>query len=452
MAARQDHPYLELLKRVFTDADQDFLLEQCYKFDETPIEDLILNISEINYPKNETQQTELYYAPGPSNCQCIHNPGHLIARLPRVGNKGVRLSVKIETINIDSDDESDLEVLDMIVSPSEISKRKHEEFLRLYRSLAEQITIEDFLEMYPDPSAYFDVLEFQYKQDVSFDLAYLRARYSCLSKDEIGMALRHYQTLKKVCEELDTIERHHRPCEHSWGGDHLLEKIWYPLLHEMFYVENYEMIQRTIVTAEDDSITEVENVECPICCEDNLKLEDMIRYIESAIGEGKINFVCFEVGCEAEFSMEIVKIVLDEGLFSKLVTRRVVEDVKAANLEGLESCPFCDYMAINPMSWNIIFHCANPNCGKYSCITNSYSKCKKECHYPWPCVKDKQTQLRTEIENKMTEALVSCPLFTKDEEYMGAVRQAGEKAKTEVMRQNPGVTLSHDPTASPNHC
>ncbi|CAG2065204.1 unnamed protein product, partial [Timema podura] len=92
-------------------------------------------------------------------------------------------------------------------------------------------------------------------------------------------------------------------------------------IFQMFYVENYEMIKRTIETAEDDSITEVENIECPICCEDNLKLEDMIRcdndhmhcrdctrkYIESAIGEGKINFVCFEVGCEAEFSMEIVK-------------------------------------------------------------------------------------------------------------------------------------------------
>lgn len=66
-------------------------------------------------------------------------------------------------------------------------------------------------------------------------------------------------------------------------------------------------------------------------------------------------------------------------------------------------CPFCEFAAI-PASEDKVFRCLNSDCMKETCRL-----CKEPSHIPLRCEeveKDADVQVRTYIENKMTEALV----------------------------------------------
>lgn len=47
------------------------------------------------------------------------------------------------------------------------------------------------------------------------------------------------------------------------------------------------------------------------------------------------------------------------------------EEMKAANIEGLETCAFCDYSAIVPEDHKI-FTCLHPDCRKETCRSDIY--------------------------------------------------------------------------------
>ncbi|XP_018569505.1 E3 ubiquitin-protein ligase RNF216-like [Anoplophora glabripennis] len=104
-------------------------------------------------------------------------------------------------------------------------------------------------------------------------------------------------------------------------------------------------------------------------------------------------------------------------MFSKWAQKKAVAEIKAAGIEELESCPFCDFAYI-PNESDKIFRCLNPDCMKESC-----RKCKEPNHLPLKCEeveKDENVKARTYIENKMTEALLRkcwhCGInFIKDE-------------------------------------
>lgn len=94
---------------------------------------------------------------------------------------------------------------------------------------------------------------------------------------------------------------------------------------------------------------------------------------------------------------------LNPKLFSKIAQKRQVAEVKAAGIEDLESCPFCDFAAI-PAKTDKIFRCLNPDCMKETC-----RRCKEPSHIPLKCEeveKDEDVRRRTYIENKMSEALL----------------------------------------------
>lgn len=80
-----------------------------------------------------------------------------------------------------------------------------------------------------------------------------------------------------------------------------------------------------------------------------------------------------------------------------------MEEVKAAGIENLESCPFCDFATIpNPESK--LFQCLNPDCMKESC-----RQCKETSHVPLRCdevEKESDVKARTYVEENMTEALL----------------------------------------------
>ena len=50
-----------------------------------------------------------------------------------------------------------------------------------------------------------------------------------------------------------------------------------------------------------------------------------------------------------------------------------VAEINSAGIEGLESCPFCDFKAIVDDADEEIFWCGNEKCGAATC-----RKCKKE--------------------------------------------------------------------------
>lgn len=95
--------------------------------------------------------------------------------------------------------------------------------------------------------------------------------------------------------------------------------------------------------------------------------------------------------------------VLTPKMFSKMAQKKQMEEVKAAGIEDLETCPFCDFATI-PAVGDKLFRCLNPECMKESC-----RQCKEVSHIPFRCdeiEKDNDVKIRTYIEDKMTEALL----------------------------------------------
>ncbi|KAK9881518.1 hypothetical protein WA026_016398 [Henosepilachna vigintioctopunctata] len=131
----------------------------------------------------------------------------------------------------------------------------------------------------------------------------------------------------------------------------------------------------------------------------------IIKSVEVAFGEGKLVFPCLG-DCGSHFSLQNLQNVLPPNLFSKIAQKHAVAEVKAAGIEDLESCPFCDFATILSSSpeTNKIFVCQNPECLKESCRL-----CKEPSHVPLRCdevEKDDDVKKRVYIENKMTEALL----------------------------------------------
>ncbi|KAL3284083.1 hypothetical protein HHI36_018251, partial [Cryptolaemus montrouzieri] len=131
----------------------------------------------------------------------------------------------------------------------------------------------------------------------------------------------------------------------------------------------------------------------------------IIKSTEVAFGEGKLDFPCLG-DCGSTFSLETLKVVLPPNLFSKIAQKKAVAEVKAAGIENLEFCPFCDFATIphGPPETYKIFTCQNPDCLKETCRL-----CKEASHVPLRCdevEKDADVKNRVYIENKMTEALL----------------------------------------------
>lgn len=95
--------------------------------------------------------------------------------------------------------------------------------------------------------------------------------------------------------------------------------------------------------------------------------------------------------------------VLEPKVFQGVFHRKQIEEIRNANIDGLETCLFCDYCMI-PDEGDKIFKCANSECMAEICRL-----CRHRSHVPKRCDEieyDEDVQKRTFIENKMTEALL----------------------------------------------
>ncbi|PWN34740.1 uncharacterized protein FA14DRAFT_160217 [Meira miltonrushii] len=163
-------------------------------------------------------------------------------------------------------------------------------------------------------------------------------------------------------------------------------------------------------------------IECEICCSENIKLEsltfcteghlfcvDCARIMaENVIGLQKTNLCCMSMdGCDAVFHESQVKRFLPEKTYNLWMRMKTTEEIQAANIPGMQMCPFCDYayVAEDPLP---LFTCAGKDCGIVSCST-----CKRKDHRPQTCADlDRESRMtdQQKAEEKMAEAIIRrCP-------------------------------------------
>jgi hypothetical protein len=128
------------------------------------------------------------------------------------------------------------------------------------------------------------------------------------------------------------------------------------------------------------------------------------------IGTLKHEMNCMDIsGCAAGLSREALAQALPVTISDKLAEIQQLAEIKAAGLDGLEQCPFCEYQAVcPPIETDTIFECLNPACEKVSC-----RRCNEESHVPRSCEeakKDKGLSARHAVEEARSEAMMrTCP-------------------------------------------
>jgi TRIAD3 protein (E3 ubiquitin-protein ligase RNF216) len=131
---------------------------------------------------------------------------------------------------------------------------------------------------------------------------------------------------------------------------------------------------------------------------------------ETQIGLMKYQLQCFDTsGCQAGFPRSEINEVLGSSMMAKLDALQQQDEISRASIEGLESCPFCEFMAIcPPVDEDREFRCCNPSCEVVSCRL-----CKDVTHVPQTCEeakKDRGISERHLVEEAMSEALIrNCP-------------------------------------------
>ncbi|XP_046391105.1 uncharacterized protein LOC124159377 [Ischnura elegans] len=395
-------------------------------------------------------------------------------------------------------------------------KQKQEHEAQVLK-FTKNFSVEDFLEVFPDPVAHFENPQRIPDLNVrNHCLAYLKGRYKSLYAHNITQVLRKENfNLALAVKELDKDKYPKRRTKRPASDCKLPHNQCIAFLQEIAYIENKKLIEEFMEGKKrrrqqkfEEAKAKNELLTCNCCFEDDLLPEDMSsctdghlfciqcvkKGAEVIIGDGKSSFPCMHGDCKAEFSLSTLQGILAPSTFGKLVMRLQAEEVNAAGIEGLEICPSCPYSTI-PAPEDKVFKCLNPECMKETCRI-----CKEQSHIPLKCEeveKNVEVEARTYIENKMTEALVRtcwkcnkkfikesgcnkmtctcgavmcyvcrkpvkdykhfnpykdrpselCPLYSDDAElHVQSVKVEAEKAKEEIMRQNPNINLKHDPT------
>ncbi|XHG04433.1 hypothetical protein AWENTII_007701 [Aspergillus wentii] len=134
------------------------------------------------------------------------------------------------------------------------------------------------------------------------------------------------------------------------------------------------------------------------------------RSADTQIGLMKYQLQCMDTsGCQASFTRLQLQEVLGASIMKKLETLQQQDEIARAGLDGLESCPFCDFKAIcPPVEEDREFRCSNPECEMITCRI-----CNEESHIPKTCEeakKERGVSERHHVEEAMSEALIrSCP-------------------------------------------
>ncbi|XP_046427261.1 uncharacterized protein LOC124183163 [Neodiprion fabricii] len=326
--------------------------------------------------------------------------------------------------------QANLEVPDYPTMADYQKKIKITEQIRQY---TEDFCMEKFLEIFPDPFAHFEDSKRIYKYNV-IAFEFLKSLFRLNKVTTIQRAYKspkHPYHISLAAKELTIIG----PDMKTKRGDKLIPTEDIPLLQEFAFIrhkiaikeymkkqkwqekEEFKRLKANHELLECQCCFEAECMpsKCSTCSEGHIFCKSCIKLGSATkIGEGQTHFPCF-MECKGEFTLPVLQKVLEPTMFSILLRKRQEEEVKAAGLEGLISCPFCHFASIPPPE-DKVFKCLNPECMKETCRL-----CKEVNHVPLRCDEvTKGEEARHYLEEKMTEALVrkcykcSRPFF-KDE-------------------------------------
>ncbi|KAJ9582255.1 hypothetical protein L9F63_003384 [Diploptera punctata] len=317
-----------------------------------------------------------------------------------------------------------MEALDSRDYPTRDAYLKRQEIATLKRKYKEELNIQEYLEVVPDPWTHFKNKKTTSEVERRHGLSYLESRYKEIALEQIDSYYKKNEyNLTLTCQQLNNWQGVLQQTRQSFRytiAD--TENIPVPFLQEVAFIENETKMKEFLRRKEEErkaafelAKANGELLECQ-CCFDNELLDTDVatcmdghifckqcikRSAEIDIGDGSCYFSCL-TSCKAEFSLKIMQLVLNPTTFSKMLQQRQLEEVQAAGIAGLENCPFCGFATI-PESRSKVFTCLNPECMRDSCRT-----CKRPSHIPLGCkeVESKETKMRTVIEDRMTEALV----------------------------------------------
>ncbi|XP_025831279.1 uncharacterized protein LOC108735577 isoform X2 [Agrilus planipennis] len=417
----ETNPLIYQLLEIFPEACPDYLRKICknrtIKLSE--IDSLISEILSSDYPKRKIVEEE------PKEIDANELSEHLKELLPNADP--TYLEMKAEQLANKPDD------LKVFISNA---FERHDyptmkEYLRRVKISSQQkqyttnFTVENFLDVIPDPFTYFKDSSRKSNvkddgQDIRYVIAFLKNKYPQVPVKIISSMDILKNNLIKICQLLDKampMKSKRKPVPLP----KLLENI--PLLQEIAFIHHEEEIHSFIKVqkAKEEQEREIAKQAgllqtCQCCFDDEVMPKDIAhcnsgcvfckscvsKSIEVAFGEGKLQFPCLST-CTSEFSLQTLQNVLNPKIFSKIALKKQVEEVKAAGIEDIESCPFCDFVSI-PAKEDKLFRCLNPSCMKESC-----RECKEPSHVPLRCEeveKDEDVKARIYIENKMAEALI----------------------------------------------
>ncbi|GAA5969582.1 hypothetical protein JCM11641_008168 [Rhodosporidiobolus odoratus] len=139
---------------------------------------------------------------------------------------------------------------------------------------------------------------------------------------------------------------------------------------------------------------------------------------ESQIGMRKYLLPCMSTsGCTSTFSEREAERFLNKKSLAALHKIRMEKEVGAAEIEGLEQCPFCPFAYIIENPDERLFHCQRQDCKIISC-----RQCKKKNHLPQTCKEvDEDAKISTvhRVEEAMSAALIRrCPKDGCGEPYI----------------------------------
>ncbi|KAF8532182.1 hypothetical protein JB92DRAFT_2845293 [Gautieria morchelliformis] len=143
---------------------------------------------------------------------------------------------------------------------------------------------------------------------------------------------------------------------------------------------------------------------CRSCCR---------AYASTQLGQHDHRLRCMDQsGCKELFHECELARFLPEKLLALYHRLKQQKEIAAAELEGLEECPFCEYKVVIENPDEKLFRCESADCGEVSCRA-----CKKPDHLPKSCKEvqdDKHLSVRHFIEEAMTKALMrNCPKCNK---------------------------------------
>lgn len=191
---------------------------------------------------------------------------------------------------------------------------------------------------------------------------------------------------------------------------------------------NFDSVNHHL-TGPHDRVVEERNddlVECQCCFTDGL-LQSFVHcperhsfcttciqtHVATQLQQLNTDIKCMDssnAGCLALFLPSEIRSSLPPNLltlFDNLIQRK---EIKAASLENLEECPFCDFACVmeGSLEESPVFSCQDlDRCGVESCRI-----CRARAHSGSPCQEPNQMALgeRTWIEEEMTKALIrKCP-------------------------------------------